>query len=150
MIRRQHKHNLQEGYIDPFNPEGKQYLRRDKNDFVNMKMVSNDANKSRVYTDGKSVYAYKTFMPGDIVEICPCKVFSDQSLYSRELRDLVFEIAYNKFAMPFGYATIYDLANDPLLANCDYLWDANTECVIIKATKRINKGDKLWLNNVVS
>lgn len=142
------KYKLKEGF-DPFDPN-KHFIRRDKNDFVNMKLVSTDANKSRVYTDGKSVYAYKSFLPGDIIEICPCKVFSNQSLYSREIRDLVFEIAYDKFAMPFGYATIYDLANDPSLANCDYFWDANTECIIIKATKKIKKGERLFLNNLVN
>lgn len=67
-------------------------------------MISPSTNACKVITDGKYVYSNVVFYPGDIVEICPTKPISKSALYSKDMRDVVFEVIPNKeWALPFGY-----------------------------------------------
>lgn len=108
--------------------------------------VSTDANQCRVQCDGNYVYANATFYPGDIIEICPTKNIDKSSLYSRDIRDLVFEVIPNKqWVLPFGYCRYY-LHNVPIEEeNCTYIWDPIKNVIVIKALNKIPKFSKLFL-----
>lgn len=146
MIIKEHKNNKQPANIlnefwDPFD-EKKEML-----DKTNIKGVTmNDAaeNQCKIKMQGKNVVANEPFYTGDIVEIAPCKIMDDT--YTIEfIKDLVFEIPGNKYAIPFGYVQFYEINGEDKKANCDYLYDPNMEAIIIKATKTIKPGDKLVL-----
>lgn len=77
---------------------------QDKKVIKDIKVIPTDANICNVYYDGYYVYAKQKFYPGDIIEICPTKEISKSSLYSRDIRDIVFEIeAHERYVIPFGY-----------------------------------------------
>lgn len=123
-------------------------VKRDKNHIKHVNMIPSNVNCCKVYTDGKSVYANAKFYPGDIIEICPTRQIDPTSLYSRDVRDIIFEVIPNtKYVIPFGYCQYYDIISrkNPD-ANCDYLWDANANVIVIKAIDKILKNDKLILN----
>lgn len=109
-------------------------------------MVSPNANVCKVITDGKYVYSNVVFYPGDIVEICPTKPISKSALYSKDMRDVVFEVIPNKeWALPFGYCQYYDIPNADQKANCDFIWDPINKVIVIKAINKIAKHTKLIL-----
>lgn len=117
-----------------------------KNKIKHIEMIPTNINVCKVVTDGKKVYANVDFYPDDIVEICPTKPISKSSLYSREMRDLVFEVVPNQeWVLPFGYCKYYTLPNADQDANCDYLWDPISKVIVIKATCKIPKHSKLIL-----
>lgn len=121
---------------------------RDKSNIKKVNMVSTTANQCKVFCDGNSVYSNSLFYPGDIVEICPTKQIDKSSLYSRDMRDIVFEVIPNEmFVIPFGYSQYYDIISrktpEP---NCDYLWDPETKVIVIKALQKIPRKTKLILN----
>lgn len=120
----------------------------DPKDIVKVSPMTPKGNQCKVLYDGDKVYSTCVFHPGEIVEICPCKVVDDSALYSRDMRDIVFEIVpKKKYACPFGYAQYYEVSNDEHQANCDYLYDQNTNSIVIKALKRIPKNAVLILKN---
>ena len=121
---------------------------KDKKNIKHIDMIGRNQNKCQIYSDGNSVYANAKFYPEDIIEICPTKQIDKSSLYSRDMRDIVFEVIPNtQYVIPFGYCQYYDiLCNNFDEANCDYLWDPITKTIIIKAIKKILKDEKLILN----
>ena len=121
---------------------------RDKEDVRSIKLVPTDAKQCRVRCDGETVYADARFYPGDIVEICPCREISKQSLYTRDVRDMVFEIQKDeRYVIPMGYCQYYAILDsfhrEP---NCDWKWDAQKKAIVIRAVKKIQKGEELVLN----
>ena len=109
-------------------------------------IIPNNANICKVYSDGQYVYANSKFYPGDIIEICPTREVMKSALYDNDVRQIVFEVIKNEqFVIPFGYCQYYELGNENVLPNCDYLWDPNTKVIVIKASANLNKGDKLIL-----
>lgn len=107
-------------------------------------------NVCRVVLKNGKVYPQEnmSFNNGDIIEICPCKEISGQSLYSREIRDLVFKIedeAEPKYMMPLGYCQYYIIEDEYNKGNCDYMYDPNMKCIVIKATRPISPKDALVL-----
>ena len=139
------KHGLNEGYdiLDPdFEP-------KDRSDVVGIKAVPTDFSNGQVRYDKKlnGVFTNTDFWPGDIIEVCPCKMVNSLSLYSDEVRSLVFEVVPNEqYAIPFGYACYYDLADDEHPANAEYTWDPNTETIVITSLARLPKSARLYLN----
>lgn len=123
---------------------------QDKKVIKDIKVIPADANICNVYYDGYYVYAKQKFYPGDIIEICPTKEISKSSLYSRDIRDIVFEIeAGERYVIPFGYCQFYQVdAENGKTANCDYIWDPNIKSIIIKALQKIDMGEKLVLNTI--
>lgn len=122
-------------------------LKSSKN-IKNIDMVPTNANQCNVMFDGKSVYSNCKFYPGDIIEICPCRDVSKSSLYSRDIRDMVFEVEPDvDFVIPMGYCQFYDIiSRKNKHANCDYEWDPNKRTIIIRAINKIDKYEKLVLN----
>lgn len=124
------------------------YEYKDKSSIKHIDMVSTNKNICNIYSDGYSVYANTKFYPNDIIEICPTREIDRTSLYSRDMRNIVFEVIPNEqYVIPFGYCQYYDiLSGDNNYANCDYLWDSIAKTIVIKAITKINKGEKLILN----
>ena len=121
---------------------------KDKNNIRHIDMISRDQNKCKIYSDGNSVYSNAVFYPGDIIEVCPTRDINKTSLFSRDVRDIVFEVIPNEhYVIPFGYCQYYDiLQNNIDYPNCDYLWDPVAKTIIIKALRKIFRDEKLVLN----
>lgn len=120
--------------------------RPDRNAIKKVHMVPTGANICKIYSYNNAVFANCNFYPNDIVEICPTQSIDKSSLYSSDVRRIVFEVIKNEqFVIPFGYCQFYGLADELTEPNCTYIWDPNTKVIVIKALKRIQKGDKLIL-----
>ena len=120
----------------------------DKSQIKRIDMISADANKCKVCCDGHSVYANTNFYPGDIIEICPTRKVNITSLYSDDMRKIVFEVIPKElYVIPFGYCQYYDIVSkqNPI-PNCDYLWNKDNNTIVIQATKKISKYELLVLN----
>ena len=128
-------------FWDPFDDKKEIH---DKDNIRKVNMNAADENQCKIKMQGKNVVANEAFYAGDIVEIAPCKIM-DSNYTIEFIKDLVFEIPGNKYAIPFGYVQFYEINGEEKRANCDYLYDPNLEVIIIKAIKTINKGDKLIL-----
>lgn len=120
----------------------------DKAEVRGINMVPTNARQCRVRCDGEKVYADTKFYPGDIVEICPCREISKQSLYTRDVRDIVFEVVKNRqYVIPMGYCQYYSILDsfhrEP---NCNWEWDAHRNAIVIRAIIRIQKDDELVLD----
>lgn len=120
----------------------------DKKHIKKIDMIPTDVNKCRISSDGMNVYANANFYPGDIIEICPTKAIDKAALYSKDMRDIVFEVIPNDYyVVPFGYCQFYAIVNkENPEANCDFLWDDAKRTIIIKALSRIPANSKLILN----
>lgn len=121
---------------------------RDKSKIKQISMIPTNVNKCKVSSDGKSVYSNSNFYVGDIIEVCPTKQIDKTSLYSKDMRDIVFEVIPNEmFVIPFGYCQYYDIISlknpEP---NCDFMWDNESKTIIIKALTKIPRNTKLILN----
>ena len=129
--------------------KGEKLCLKDKKNGLSIKRYGDNPKQCKIYSDGNSVYALKNIKKDDIIEICPVKIVDKGSLYTKDMQDIIFEIQKNAFyAIPFGYCQYYNIANDVNEADCDYIWDGNTEVIVIKALKNIKKGKKLYLNIV--
>lgn len=120
--------------------------RYNKSKINKINMVPTNANQCRVTCDGKNVYANATFYPGDIIEICPTKKIDKSALYSKDMRESVFEVVPNEeWVLPYGYCRFYlsDHLDD---GNCNYIWDPVNRVIVIKAINKIPKYSKLLLN----
>lgn len=130
-------------FFDPFDEKKRTF---DKENILSIDMHDAYETQCKIKMRGKDVVANGNFYVGDIVEIAPCKIMSDNYTTSF-IKDLVFEIPGGKYAIPFGYVQFYELTSDEKKANCDYLYDPNMETIVIKAIKTIKKGEKLALNS---
>lgn len=120
--------------------------RYNKSKINKINMVPTNANQCRVICDGKNVYANATFYPGDIIEICPTKKIDKSALYSKDMRDSVFEVVPNEeWVLPYGYCRFY-LSDHLGDGNCNYIWDPVNRVIVIKAINKIPKYSKLLLN----
>lgn len=120
---------------------------RDKTVICKVDMIPSNANQCKILSDGRSIYTNVSMYPGDIIEICPTKSIDKTSLYTKDMRDIVFEVDRNeKYVIPFGYCQYYDIADETHPANCDYIWDPNAQTIVIKALYRIPKHTRLYLN----
>lgn len=135
--------NLINEFFDPFDEKKRTF---DKENILSIDMHDTYETQCKIKMRGNDVVANDNFYIGDIVEIAPCKIMSDNYTISF-IKDLVFEIPGGKYAMPFGYVQFYELVPEEKKANCDYLYDPNMETIVIKAIKHIKKGEKLMLNS---
>lgn len=121
---------------------------RDKTNIKKINMIPTNVNQCNICSDGKSVYSRSQFYPGDIIEICPTRAIDKNSLYSRAVRDIVFEVIPNEeFVVPFGYCQYYDvITKHTPEPNCDYCWDPVTKTIVIRALNKIDKNTRLILN----
>lgn len=121
---------------------------RNRENIKKVNMIPTNLNQCKICSDGKSVYSNSCFYTGDIIEICPTKTIDKLSLYTKDMRDIVFEVIPNeKYVIPFGYCQYYDVITkqtpDP---NCDYEWDESSNKIVIRALNKIPRKTKLVLN----
>lgn len=134
--------HLNEFLNDPFSKKYKQYNKED----IKVSVEDLYKNQSKIsYIDGE-VYAMYQFYPGDVIEICPCKMI-DNEWVENEVKELAFETENGKYAIPFGYVEFYKLSDEANVPNCDYEFDPNNETIIVRATDKIKKGDILCLDS---
>lgn len=143
-------HNREIKHINEYSWYGLFYdqPKKDKTHIRKIDMIPTNANQCQVYMSGDSVYANTDFYPGDIIEVCPTKPIEKGLLFSRDIREIVFEVVQNEvYVIPFGYCQYYDIISkkNPL-ANCDYMWDADSKVIVIRAIERILKNSKLILD----
>jgi len=120
-----------------------------KDKIVKINMIPTNANVCKIVSDGKSVYSAVKFYPGDIIEVCPARNINKDALYSKDMREIVFEVVpHEKWVLPFGYCQYYDTAGYGNDANCEYTWDADNHVIVIRATEQIPKHSKLVLKLV--
>lgn len=121
---------------------------RDKSNILGVNLVPTNARQCRVRCNGESVFADTRFYPGDIVEICPCREISKQSLYTRDVRDMVFEVERDsRYVIPMGYCQYYAILDGfHKQPNCNWKWDAEKKAIVIRAIDKIQKGDELILD----
>jgi hypothetical protein len=79
--------------------------------------------------------------------MCPAKDISKTALYSNSVRDMAFAINNDEYVIPLGYCQYYDILDSfNNEANCDWEWNPKKRVVAIRATRPIEKGEKLVLN----
>lgn len=144
--RKEFEMKLEESLYNLFSKRPKQY--KSVKDIKKIDMVPTNANQCNVMFDGESVYSNCKFYPGDIIEVCPCRTVSKNSLYSRDVRDMVFEVTPDEdFVIPMGYCQFYDIiTRKNKIANCDYEWNPINRTIVIRAINKVNKHEKLVLN----
>ena len=104
-------------------------------------------NKNQVcYKNGK-MYAAKSFWPGEVIEEDPVKILSNHDMYSRNVREMAFELVANReYGIPIGYSTLYrrsdETSREP---NAKYEYDKKNEQIIIKASAKIPEGNEIIL-----
>lgn len=120
---------------------------RDRNLVKDIDAVPRDAHMCRIRANSEHVWADADFNNGDIIERCPVREISKASLYSRDMRDIAFVIGRDRFAVPMGYVQFYDIMDGfNLEPNCDWKFEPDTNEIVIRAIKKIKKGEKLVLN----
>lgn len=144
IYKKEREIRLNEGWHNIFREQPK----RVKKSIKGIGMIPSNAHQCRVCYDGKSVYANSKFHAGDIIEVCPCRPIERNSLYTRDVRDMVFEVEPNeKFVIPLGYCQYYNIIDgvhpEP---NCDYEWNADDSTIVIRALCTIPKSTVLIIN----
>lgn len=95
------------------------------------------------YQNNKMLAINKLFK-GDIVESAPVIILNQNDLYSKNVRDIVFDISPGKFGVPLGYAALYrttlDVNKEP---NIDYEYNIENNELNFIALKNIDKGEEL-------
>lgn len=121
----------------------------DKSTIKKIHMIPTNANQCKILSDGQYIYSAVKMYNGDIIEICPTKIIDKTSLYTKDMRDIVFEVIPNeKYVIPFGYCQYYAIADKTHPANCEYTWDEDKKIIVIRAIKHIQPNEKLYLNIV--
>lgn len=120
----------------------------DISEIKDIKFGATDLEQCNVLFREGSVWSKVKFYPGDIIERCPCREVSKSSLYSRDVRDMVFEVVPDEeYVIPMGYCQFYDIKTKRTpVHNCDYEWNPVDKTIVIRAIKRIDKYEKLVLN----
>lgn len=123
-------------------------------DILGIKLWNKDKfKKTNAYCDGESIYAKKTFFPDDIIENSPVRIFDNNDLFSRNIRELAFPIdpARRLYGLPLGYISYYKTDKDSgKEANVDYeCYQAENGMWFIRiiAIGKINKNDELILKS---
>lgn len=118
----------------------------DRSVIKNINLAPTDANQCKICSNGHDVFATHSFRSGQIIEVCPCREIDKSSLYSHDVRKMAFEVVPNSvFVIPFGYCQYYAIATKNEEPNCSYEWDSKRKVIVIRATKRISKHEKLIL-----
>ena len=121
---------------------------RDKSKIVSCQATATNDNQCKVYYDGKGVYSNAKFRNGDIIEVCPTRPISKNSLYTRDVRDMAMEVEPGlMFVIPFGYCQHYNIVDrQHPEANCYYEWDGARNVIVIRANCTIPKNSVLILD----
>jgi len=109
-------------------------------------------NNQSVYVDkspkigGLGVFAGKDLEKGESIETCPLIMIpvSQEKLISQTVLDkYYFEYDKNYIVVVSGYGSLY---NHSYHANAEYDFDYKKKVMILKAAKKINKGEEIFIN----
>jgi SET domain-containing protein len=97
---------------------------------------------------GRGVFTSEAIDADIIIEIAPVIVMSAadrQKLDETLLHDYIFEWSENKneCCMALGYVPMY---NHSYASNCEYEMDYDAQTITVKAMKKINAGEELFIN----
>lgn len=121
---------------------------RDNCPIKRIKKWDTNVNGKIVFRGDKRIYSGLNFLAGDIIEECPVKKLRADAMYSRDIRDLAFQLYPDKeeYGLPMGYANYYATAYDVKdVPNVDYEYDPSEGIIRIIAIRNIKKGDLLVL-----
>ena len=88
---------------------------------------------------GYGVFAGKTIQKGELIEECYIIISRGGD---RRLEDFYFDVD-GKYALFTGFGIIYNHSNEP---NADYFINAKRKLVVFKATRRIKKGEEIFIS----
>lgn len=94
------------------------------------------------------MYAGILFTSNDIVEECPIKELDDVDMYSRNIRDISFELVpnSNRYGIPYGYANVYATSVDRKCeGNIDYEYIPENNFIRFYAIRTIKPNEELIL-----
>lgn len=87
---------------------------------------------------GYGVFADQDFEPGEIIE--ECRTLICETVIP-ELNDYLFWIE-NTNGLPLGFGCLYNHADD---CSADYAYDAERSVIVIRAEKRIKRGEEIFV-----
>lgn len=146
--------NINEGFENPFvnnednNNEDTKMINsipvKKDNLIKGVELWNNHRRLNQIKCLRDKVIANTKFFKGDIVEAAPVVLLSHEDLYTKNIRDIVFDISPGKFGIPLGYSSKYrtsaETRNEP---NIDYMYDIENNELIFITTKNIEKGEEL-------
>ena len=97
---------------------------------------------------GRGVFTKQIIPANTVIEISPVIVMSAEerkSLDQTLLHDYIFEWGKEsrQCCMALGYVSVY---NHSYRSNCEYEMDFENEIIKIKATRKIEEGEELFIN----
>lgn len=155
---------LEGGFINPFDGESGIIPQQQQDDVMSVYDQSglqatdfkkigiwNGPSNSIIYragSDGGRMISKTYFQKGDIVETAPITILKKGDLYSRNIRDLVFQLDDDGeiFGLPAGYANCYRKDIEaPTEGNIRYKYDENTNTLVFTAISVIKPGTEIVL-----
>jgi SET domain-containing protein len=106
---------------------------------MNKKLFLNKLAVKKSTIHGFGVFAEKDMRKGEMIEEC-CFVFSDTE--DEVIIDYIFE-AGKKFALLFGYGSLYNHSDEP---NAEYNFNLKRRVATFKASESIKKGQEIFVS----
>jgi uncharacterized protein len=106
---------------------------------MNKKLYQNKLAVKKSPIHGFGVFADKDIRKGEKLEEC-CFVFSDSE--DEVIIDYIFE-AGKRYALLFGYGSLYNHADDP---NAEYAFNLKRRVATFKAARAIKKGEEIFVS----
>lgn len=103
------------------------------------KLFQNKLVVKKSKTHGYGVFAGKTIKKGEIIEECYMIITKGGD----EILEDYYFVAGRKYAMFLGYGCIYNHSED---ANADYTLNLKKRIVVIKAARKIRKGEEIFVS----
>ena len=99
-------------------------------------------------TKGRGIFTSEFILADTIIEVAPVIVMpaADRELLDKTLlHDYIFEWGTDKTqcCMALGMVPIY---NHSYESNCEYFMDYNTETIMLKTVRNIEKGEEVFIN----
>lgn len=99
-------------------------------------------------TKGRGVFTNENFEPGDIIEVCPVILMSNDDYNKVQETVLDDYISFwsdetSEYAIFCGYGSFYNHSYHP---NTIHTIDEKNKCIVFKALTPIKKGEELTVN----
>lgn len=110
--------------------------------------INDDCVNGKIYYKDGKMYSGVNIKRGDVIEICPVVRLDRESMCSRSIRDMAFQLSINKddYGIPLGYANVYrtnlESKED---GNIDYEYPESSEIIKFVAARDIDPNEELIL-----